>query len=44
MENDQFVFDLDAKRIRINDQQMIDSLQTFYSISQKNFTTIGLIT
>lgn len=39
MADDNFTFDLNAKRIRITDSQMIDSLQRFYSISKKPFTT-----
>lgn len=40
MADDHFSFDLDAKRIRITDIQMIESLKEFYRIAnEKPFTT-----
>jgi hypothetical protein len=38
-ENDQFEFDLNAKRVRITESEMIGSLQQFYEIVKRPFTT-----
>jgi hypothetical protein len=38
-ENDQFKFDLNAKQVRITDSEMIGSLQQFYEIVKRPFTT-----
>lgn len=38
-ENKEFKFDLNAKRIRITDKEILDSLINFYKISKKPFTT-----
>ena len=37
--NDQFKFDLNAKRVKITNSEMIDSLHQFYEIVKRPFTT-----
>ncbi len=39
MKKDQFKFDLNAKRVRITDNEIINSLQQFYEIVKHPFTT-----